>query len=45
MTFSHNSGIAAAMAVSDMFDSNSVVLCINTEADTDPDSYQKIIFG
>lgn len=36
-------GVAAILAKSSLFDENSIVLTINTESDTDPDDYKKII--
>ena len=36
-------GVAAIMAIPSLFNENSVILTINTEADTDPDSYNNII--
>ena len=36
-------GIAALIATKEMFSPNSVILCINSEADTDPNNFKKII--
>ena len=36
-------GVAAILAAPGLFDEESIILTINTEADTDPDRYQEII--
>ena len=40
---SGGAGIACIIAAKSLFDKNSVILTINTESDTDPDIYKKIV--